>query len=169
MGLLSHLWHVINREIIAGSLQWLETTQIPENDASIPTPRPHFSLCPRSRVPPTLITRCGDGTSDPRAAGFSAWPGFPFWRSAQSPCPPCLVSQRSLTLRAFIPRPCFQEAGLWSLPGCKERTLMPFPPQARLRPARALFKGQPTSGTLQNPRKKGLSHICTQWLFFQGL
>lgn len=45
MGLLSHLWHVINREIIAGSLQWLETTQIPGNDASVPTPRPHFSLC----------------------------------------------------------------------------------------------------------------------------
>lgn len=51
MGLLSHLWHVINKERITGSLQPLETTQIPANYTFIHTPKSHLSLSLMSPAP----------------------------------------------------------------------------------------------------------------------
>lgn len=158
MGLLSHLWHVINREIIAGSLQWLETAQIPGNDASIPTPRPHFSLC--------LPAPCPSHTPNKvRWRHRRRWPpvtrkllcsvpdlAFPSGEVLSHRAPPCPVSQRSLALRTFIPGRVSKKTALWSPPGCEERALPPSADAISIS-GRALLKGQPTSGTLQTPEK----------------
>lgn len=176
MGLLSHLWHVINREVIAGSLQWLETTQIPGNYASIPTPRPHFSLCLPFPCPSHTRNkvRWWQKKTKTNQCPESCWVQSVTSLSLVGKCrvtEQCLVSQHSLTLLAFIPQPCFQEAELLSLPGFQaastESSLWchfharhgtPCPCWGS---TSALFQGTP-----QNRTKRGLARICTQHLFF---
>lgn len=183
MGLLSHLWHVINREIIAESLQWLETTQIPGNYAFIPTPRPHFSLCLPVPCPSHTRSKVWWRQNHPsppvtwKLLGSIPDLAFPSGEEHSHSATHGLVSQHSRRLRAF-PRPRFQEAGLSSLRGFRAatggRSLGWCHFHSRLGYTLPVPEGQQlcsvpraAPGTLQNRRKRGLSHIHTQGLFLK--